>query len=266
MKKFCFLTAMTVAAITTACSGNGDSEGLDFETVKATKTISISSEAGAPQCSVDLQLPMAKGEPKERAEAINAAVALRLLDMEGLTLAQAADSFANKYTNDYRRNFAPLYREDRGDAEKRAWYEYHYNIKGEAKSGREGVTVYTATIDYYEGGAHGINQLITMNFEAKTGRQLTLDDIFVPGYEQHLKEVLLDALKAKTGCKTMRALRDKGYLYSMEMFPSENFILGNETITFVYNPYEIAPYAVGSTELIIPFGDVKDLLKNSFEY
>ena len=52
----------------------------------------------------------------------------------------------------------------------------------------------------------------------------------------------------------------------MEMFPSENFILGNETITFVYNPYEIAPYAVGSTELIIPFGDIKDLLKNSFEY
>lgn len=64
----------------------------------------------------------------------------------------------------------------------------------------------------------------------------------------------------------MSALRDKGYLYSMDMFPSENFILGEETITFIYNPYEIAPYNVGSTELIIPFSDIKDLLKNSFTY
>ena len=47
---------------------------------------------------------------------------------------------------------------------------------------------------------------------------------------------------------------------------SENFILSEETITFVYNPYEIAPYNVGSTELIIPFSDIKELLKNSFTY
>ena len=261
MKKFCFLTAMTVAAITTACSGNGDSEGLDFDTVKATKTISISSEAGAPQCSVDLQLPMAKGEPKERAEAINAAVALRLLDMEGLTLAQAADSFANKYTNDYRRNFAPLYREDRGDAEKRAWYEYHYNIKGEAKSGREGVTVYTATIDYYEGGAHGINQLVVMNFDNKTGQQLTLADVFVPGYEQPLCDILQEALIEKVDAKDVDDLRSRGYLYSMNMFAPENFVLGKDEVTFVYNPYEIAPYAMGMVELTIDNDELEKLWK-----
>ncbi len=52
----------------------------------------------------------------------------------------------------------------------------------------------------------------------------------------------------------------------MDIFPSENFILGDETITFVYNPYEIAPYAMGSTELIIPFSDIEKLLKNSFNY
>ena len=261
MKKFCFLMAMIVAAITTACSGKGDSEGLDFETVKAAKTISISSETGAPQCSVDLQLPMAKGEPKERAEAINAAVALRLLDMEGLTLAQAADSFANKYTNDYRHNFAPLYREDCGDEEKRAWYEYHYNIKGETKSGRDGVIVYIATIDYYEGGAHSINQRVVMNFDNKTGQQLTLADVFVPGYEQPLCEILQETLIKKVDAKDVDDLRSRGYLYSMNMFAPENFVLGEDEVTFVYNPYEIAPYAMGMVELTIDNDELEKLWK-----
>ena len=96
--------------------------------------------------------------------------------------------------------------------------------------------------------------------------QLTLSDIFATGYEQPLKDVLLKALKAKTGCTTLTALRNKGYLYSMDIFPSENFILGEETITFVYNPYEIAPYAMGSTELIIPYSDVDKILKTTFDY
>ena len=61
-------------------------------------------------------------------------------------------------------------------------------------------------------------------------------------------------------------LKDAGYLYSMDMFPSENFILNDETITFVYNPYEIAPYAVGSIELVITYNEVSQILNPSFKH
>ena len=178
----------------------------------------------------------------------------------------AADAFAESYTDSYKKTMLPLYNQDRADTTKRSWYQYHYIINCSTQKGSKGTVAYLATIDYYEGGAHGINQLITLNFEAKTGRQLTLTDIFAPGYEQPLKNVLLKALKAKTGCSTLAALHEKGYLYSMDIFPSENFILGDETITFVYNPYEIAPYAVGSTELVISYDEVDKILKNSFQH
>ena len=52
----------------------------------------------------------------------------------------------------------------------------------------------------------------------------------------------------------------------MDIFPAENFILGDETITFVYNPYEIAPYALGSTELTLPYSQLSKILNYSFEY
>ena len=246
--------------------GEKDENDVEFETVTADKTVVLSNDDLSPTCSVHLSMEEATQENGHRGELINATVMKRLLDSEESTMKLAAENFANHYTESYLKTMLPLYNEDRADTTKRSWYQYHYIINCSTQKGSKGTIVYLATVDYYEGGAHGIDQTITLNFEAKTGRQLTLSDIFAPGYEQPLKAVLLKALKARTGCSTLAALHDKGYLYSMDIFPSENFILSEETITFIYNPYEIAPYAMGSTELIIPFSDVDNLLNNSFTY
>lgn len=255
------LLAAVVAATMIACGSEGGGEQLDFETVKVERSVGITNENGAPQCAVSLQLEAAKSEPAERTKAVNETIAEQLLGIEGCTLQQAADSFANKYTADYRRNMAPLYREDRGDPAKRAWYEYHYNITSETKAGRSDVTVYTATVDYYEGGAHGITQRLLMNFDNQSGRLLTLDDVFVPGYRQTLCDLLLKALLKKTETENVDELRAKGYLYATDMFAPENFELGEDAVTFVYNHYEIAPYDAGIVELVIDNDDLKELWK-----
>ena len=100
-----------------------------------------------------------------------------------------------------------------------------------------------------------------MNFDNKTGQQLTLADVFVPGYEQPLNELLQEALIEKVSAKDVDDLRSKGYLYSMEMFAPENFVLGEDEVTFVYNPYEIAPYAMGMVELTIDNDELTKLWK-----
>ena len=257
------VVAMGTMMLAIGCGGDGKGGTIDFETVSAEKTVGITAEEGAPQCKVQLQIASAVENQGERAKAVNEAVAQRLLDMEATSLRTAADSFANAYTESYQRNFAPLYREDRNDPEKRAWYEYHYNVTSEASSGRSGVTVYRATVDYYEGGAHGVNQRIVMNFDNETGRLLTLADVFAPGYEQTLSELLLERLLEKTDTKNVDELRQKGFLYSMDMFPTENFVLGKDDITFIYNAYEIAPYDQGIIELNIDYGDCKEILQGT---
>ena len=101
-----------------------------------------------------------------------------------------------------------------------------------------------------------------MNLENLTGRQLALSDIFVPGYEQRLSSRLQKALCSYVGVGSLQELKNQGYLYSMDMFSSENFILGEEAITFIYNPYEIAPYEKGSIELTLAYSELDDILKN----
>ena len=45
------------------------------------------------------------------------------------------------------------------------------------------------------------------------------------------------------------------------MFISNNFILDNENIVFIYNKYEIAPYAFGDIMITVTYDELKDLLK-----
>ena len=41
----------------------------------------------------------------------------------------------------------------------------------------------------------------------------------------------------------------------------ENFYISNKGLVFLYNPYEIKPYVAGTTELVIPFANLKKIAK-----
>lgn len=263
MKKTMKWIIILAAAVMTACGSGSDSATLEFQAVSADRTVSIASEEGAPTCSVSVKLEAAAESQGQRAADVNETLARELLDLETSNLKTAADSFARAYTESYRQNIGPLYRDDRGDPAKRQWYEYRYSAEGKADEGRSGVTVYTANVSYYEGGAHGVSQRLLLNFDNKTGRRLTLADVFAPGYERQLNSMLTERLMAQAGADDMEGLRAKGFLQQTEMFATENFALGKDAITFVYNAYEIAPYENGITELTIDYGDCKEILQTA---
>ena len=261
MKRYFILPALFFLLM--GCRGTDD-EAIVFEVATTDKTIALASLENAPTCNVHLELSYASEANGHKAEIINNIIEKRLLNLQDMTMQQAADSFANTYTANYQNTLLPLYIQDQGNENKTAWYNYHYIIKTMTEKGYKGATVYHVNLDYYEGGAHGINQHLTMNFEQSTGRQLTLADIFVPGYESRLSRALEKALCESAGADNIKELKDQGYLYALDMFPSENFILGEEAITFIYNPYEIAPYDKGSIELTLTYSDLDDILNKNY--
>ena len=262
MKKITFSTLLLCLVVSCAT----DTEDIIFfDSVISDKEVKLSNDERSPICAVHLQLEYATDKNGHKAEVVNEYIIKELLDMKEITVQQAADSFANTYTTAYVRNFLPLYNQDRADTTKRSWYEYHYVITSQTQRNNIGTTAYIAIVDYYEGGAHGVNQRITMNFENKTGRLLELQDIFVPGFEGRLNPILEQALCEKIGVPDLSELREEGFLPHMEMYPSKNFIINDETFTFIYAPYEIASYDKGEIELVIPFSSIRDLFKPDFK-
>ena len=240
---------------------SADENIIYFDQVSTNKVVKLSHEEDSPICSVHLRLDYATEENGHKADVINEIIQKRLLDINDLSMKDAIDSFANSYTESYRQHLMPLYKQDRADSTKRSWYEYHYVITTQTQPGGIGTTTYIANIDYFEGGAHGVNMQQTILFDNKTGNELTLDDLFTKGYEDTLTPILIESLEEKIGVGSMTELNNKGYLVNIAMFPAKNFILNDETITFIYNPHEIASYDKGSIELTISLAQLNKILK-----
>lgn len=262
-RKWVFLAVAAMLAI--SCK-QPDENTIEFEELTLNKTVALTNDEDSPKCSISLKLLQATEANGHKAEVINNTVVENLFHMHDMSITGAMERFTDNYASTYKQTMLPLYKQDRNDSTKRAWYEYHYVISAEASQGNKQTVVYQATIDYYEGGARGTHLMRVMNFEAKTGRLLTLEDLFADGTENQLNNILLKALKEKTGYATLSELKEHNYLTSVDIYAPKNFIIGDETVTFIYNPSEIAAYSEGSIELIIPYTSLDKLLKNSFTY
>lgn len=270
MKKVLFgtviLSLSIVCLMLNSCNKKSE-EGKDvtFENIKVNKSIDIENSPNSPQCKVNIQMLYATNANGVVGQRINSVIIDKLFAMQKLTAKNAVDSFTNKYLDDYKTNYGPFYKEDKSNPEKKKTYQFYYNLSSEINKGKNGIVVYIIKENFYEGGAHGISQTIVLNFDNKTGKVLNINDIFVPGYENTLNGLLLDALLKKTDTKNVDELKTKGYLVSEDIYAPENFIIGDDGITFIYNPYEIAPYSIGKIEIKLENSDLSKILNKNFK-
>ncbi len=113
----------------------------------------------------------------------------------------------------------------------------------------DSIVSYVRELYIYQGGMHGLFTKIFAPFNIKTGQRIHLADLYPSKTDI---EQLTDALHTSAS-----KLRDEGKLpnedddfFSNELIePSDNFYLTDSTAVFIYNPYEIAPYAYGLIEI-----------------
>ena len=121
------------------------------------------------------------------------------------------------------------------------------------------------------GGAHPIKTRLFYNFNLKDGKVIFEDDIFTAGYQTELTEIiknkLLEDNNQNAETPHLESL-DNSVYFSDEIKPNGNFYINDESICFVFNPYEIAPYYIGETEVVLPYKLIHHLMKpdNPLEY
>lgn len=114
----------------------------------------------------------------------------------------------------------------------------------------------------YTGGAHGNYGTSYYNFDATTGQMLTLKDILIADYQASLKDKVEAIFKKIYLEEGMTKYSEAGFYFENDIFTmTDNFAITKEGVKFLYNPYEIAPYAMGQQEIVIPYKDLEGLLK-----
>ncbi|MCY7352605.1 MAG: DUF3298 and DUF4163 domain-containing protein [Cytophagaceae bacterium] len=110
------------------------------------------------------------------------------------------------------------------------------------------------------GGAHPNSATRFVNHDRATGRRLTLDALFKPGYEKTLNALAEKHFRQVEKLKFDESLKGKYFFENDRFALNDNFTLTPTSLKFLYNPYEIKSYAQGITVVEIPLSELEGLI------
>lgn len=118
------------------------------------------------------------------------------------------------------------------------------------------------TEESYTGGAHGNNLVAFINLDPKTGELVKLDRLLKPGYEETLRTVGEEIFRQNRELADTASYENSGFQFTNDKFAlNDNYGFSREGISFYFNSYEVAPYVMGPTEVMIPYDRIRDWLK-----
>ena len=112
----------------------------------------------------------------------------------------------------------------------------------------------------HEGGPHGYGFSRFWNLDIATGKRAELADIVKPGCEEKWAALGRNAILEQRGLQPGSSLVEAG-LHEDHLELNTTWFLVPGGIGFHYAPYEIAPYAMGEFEFILPWKDIFEDLK-----
>lgn len=102
---------------------------------------------------------------------------------------------------------------------------------------------------------------IFLNWNTKADKGISLNDLFIEGYQGKLKTIA-EGIFRKNEKLVDNASLAKDYFFKGGNFSlNENYSITPLGIRFLYLEGEIKPEAAGQTELFIPYGQIKQLLR-----
>jgi hypothetical protein len=168
------------------------------------------------------------------------------------TIEERIDSFLNQY------NFAIEY-SDEYNIDYNIGWSNHFNILMSLNFNRVLSLQYNAY--FYMGGAHGSFNIEFINYDLETGNEITLENIFIKNYEKKLNPIAEKIFRKKYKYKLKQDLEKEGFWFLDNKFTlNKNFGFTPEGILFQFNQYEIAPYAMGIFDVVIPYSDLKEII------
>lgn len=117
--------------------------------------------------------------------------------------------------------------------------------------------VITREYDTYTGGAHGSAWVGVDHIDLKTQKVVTLADLFSPTEQKALTRIAEPFFRLDNDIKANETLTEAGYWFEKDQFKlPATFALTENGILFVYGQYEVAPYAAGMPDFVLPYSAI----------
>lgn len=218
-------------------------------------TVGPGCEPDAQGCArVSLSYPVVVGDQAPGAAAVTTWVAERILDFP---LEEPGDSHATP--RDWIGAFLDAHARFRADFPG-GWGGWF--IERDIRVVRNDGDVVALVLEEssYLGGAHPNRVVVFHNVDARSGQVIRLADLVRPETLDGLATVVTSAVRDRLGVASGGSLVEAGLMDEVLPLPA-SALLTREGVLLEYNPYEIAPYAMGAIRARVPWGDLAALLR-----
>jgi hypothetical protein len=178
----------------------------------------------------------------------------------------ANDSIIQQFASDLKKEYKLTNEPILNEMDEKSLYSFNneHILDGFSLLNDENIYSYGINRYVFMGGAHGLNTINYYNFNLKTGKLITENDLFLKNTVSKLTELIklriIEQSNEDKGIKPIKNL-EKTDFWIDAIKPNGNFYITDESLNYVFNPYEIGPYYLGITEVQIPYERMKNILK-----
>lgn len=119
----------------------------------------------------------------------------------------------------------------------------------------------------YQLGPHGSYTFTGATFDVETGNQIMLTDLVDGDYyafESFVREYMVNKILSSYEEELFSPSELASTINSYQLGSDIPWYLNGSGIVFIFNIYSIGPYAMGSTEVCVPYTELKDYLKEDY--
>jgi len=141
-----------------------------------------------------------------------------------------------------------------------AWWRFDRRVEVLAET--LGVVSLAVTETAYTGGAHSMTSVRFVYVDADLGNTLGFADLFREELRDSLSAVLEPLFREARGIAPDSSLKAAGFLFEDDRFHvNENVAITRDGLRWRFDPYEIAPYSTGATEMVVSFATARPFAK-----
>jgi len=267
-------TSIGLFSCTDKRNGDDDESGIGFDSIRIIEKKHLFNDTTKSFAKVEFDLKIPQNSTPEKSRSfIYKSFLNSLFEVSEThqTIEKVAEIYIRNYFNDYsklekdylelQKEHKTLNEEDAEYASSETLFSYENRINLDIIYNKNGILSYVVRRFEYTGGAHGMNTDTYTILLTDKGLALKQDDLFDEENNEKLATLIVNNLVKANNVDDSSKLEEIGFFSVKEIMPNGNISVSEKGITWSYNPYDIAAYALGSITVTVPFKELKPYFK-----
>lgn len=264
------LIIILVACLLFSCNLNKESDSsIKFSSISKDTVCHLNDKADSPEIKLHLDFDFpSESSNKAVLPSLQSLLIKSIVGVDSVMKDpnEAASLYFNKWIREYK-SLDPEIVEGKDSlndvAPDKRNFNWKVSLKGFVSYYENNILCYLVETNTLTNGEKESKIIRSINVIVDKAQPLSLDDIFVEGYEDSLRPYIISQLKKDNKLSDADDIESAGFFNQEDIYVSHNYQLDKECVSFYYNPGEISANVIGNVVVKLPYSELSFALREN---